>query len=95
MDDEIDAVFVKLIETDEYGQIVAIRDTDTGQPAIKFFVRPKGWGTCQAVMRWRDNSEESFMQRDEYFFDLDEEEAKKQVYPVFEATGVSHEIKAS
>lgn len=54
--------FAKLFESETYGQIAVIKQTnDDGDPEIRFYFQPPGLGVCSNALSFGDgNEDESF-----------------------------------
>lgn len=72
--------FAKLFESEEYGQIVVIRqNNDDGEPEVRFFLRPKidGLRVCAVAAAGKDDSEESEKAMDAIFDKTDLQAAEE------------------
>lgn len=47
--------FCKIFETEEYGQIVALRESGNEGPEMRIYFRPSGLGTCHARFGFTDD----------------------------------------
>ncbi len=73
--------FCKLFNSEKYGQILAIADTDEqGYPSVQFKFQPKDLGVCGICSSFKDDDEdEAWYKVDLYFNSLDLPKAEELV----------------
>lgn len=47
--------FAKLFESEVYGQILVLMDTEEGDPVLKISVCPPGLGVCSCTIKFEDD----------------------------------------
>ena len=57
MDGRLSAVFAKLFDTDNHGQILVKQDThhENFNPEVRFFFKPDGLGVCTMAIEFEDS----------------------------------------
>lgn len=79
-------MFAKMFDTHQ-GQIVVIKDTSSkGQPIIKTYAEPKGFGVCQSVLKFAD-SDEGWDKMEAAFDKIDENLALELAKDIFLGAG--------
>lgn len=72
-------MFAKLYNDTEYGQILIKMDTnDDGEPEIRLYFEPEGFGVCSLAMEYADEPGANKWDKVEHAFNkLDQEDATK------------------
>lgn len=63
-------VFVKILETEDHGQLCVMKDTDDeDRPIIKIYCHPKGLGVCRGELVF-NNCDEGFDRQEHAFKEI-------------------------
>jgi hypothetical protein len=78
--------FAKTFDSDKYGQILVVNETDEdGNPEVKFSMRPKNLGICSIGSKFSGNPE-GFDKADAFFDAVDIEVAEAVSSQMFDLT---------
>lgn len=68
--------FAKVYETEQYGQIVAIKQLDdSNDPEIRFYFKPPGLGVCATALTFGDGDDDESYERQDKAWELVTEES--------------------
>lgn len=75
--------FAKLFESEKYGQLVVIKQTDDdGLPEVRLFLLPENLGVCSIAISFVDDSEKSCDECRRIFEEFDMEKAESMAQQV-------------
>jgi hypothetical protein len=69
-------MFAKLFGTDADQVLVKIDSGEDGNPEIRFYCEPEGFGICSAAVSFKDDSEKSWNSAKGLFDSIDDAKAK-------------------
>jgi hypothetical protein len=69
-------MFAKLFETDDNQVLVKIDSGEDGNPEIRFYCEPEGFGICSAAVSFKDDSYKSWNSAKRLFDSIDAAKAQ-------------------
>lgn len=85
-------MFAKIFYSEEYGQILLKIDTDEdGNPEIRAYIEPDGFGVCSLALKSDNDSQEAFDNFSDAFSKMDEKDSIALLSPLLKSCGLLNE----
>ena len=80
--DKIMSKFAKIFDTDKGQVLVVQQSNDDGEPEIRVFCEPEGFGVCTSALSWKD-TDQGWDKQQEVFNGITAEAALEIVEPIY------------